>query len=34
MVALSNIWAMAADSETAHLSGGGFIIEFTKTADS
>ena len=32
-VSLNNTWAVATDSETAYLSGGGFAIEFTKTAD-
>ncbi|MCP4537883.1 MAG: hypothetical protein GY832_12130 [Chloroflexi bacterium] len=32
-VSLSNTWAVSEDSETAYLSGGGFAIEFTKTAD-
>ena len=32
-VSLSNTWAVAADPEPAYLSGGGFVIEFTKTAD-
>lgn len=32
-VSLSNTWAVAKDSETGYLSGGGFVIEFTKTAD-
>jgi hypothetical protein len=32
-VALNNIWMRAEDSEVAYLSGGGFLIEYTKTAD-
>ena len=32
-VALNNIWAIAEDSDTMYLSGGGFKIEYTKTAD-
>ncbi|MCP4598947.1 MAG: hypothetical protein GY847_00125 [Proteobacteria bacterium] len=32
-VSLSNTWAVSDDSETAYLSGGGFVIEFTKIAD-
>jgi hypothetical protein len=32
-VSLSNTWTVAKDSETGYLSGDGFIIEFTKTAD-
>jgi hypothetical protein len=32
-VALNNIWMRAEDSEMVYLSGGGFLIEYTKTAD-
>lgn len=32
-VSLANNWAIAADSDMAYLSGGGFTIEYTKTAD-
>ena len=32
-VSLSNTWAIAADSDTAYLSGGGFTIEYTKDGD-
>ncbi len=32
-VSLGNTWAVAEDSETAYLSGGGFTIEYTKSAD-
>jgi hypothetical protein len=30
---LGNTWAVAQDSETLYLSGGGFTIEYTKNAD-
>lgn len=33
-VSLNNIWAIAEDSDLIYLSGGGFSIEYTKTADS
>lgn len=32
-VRLSNAWAVAADSETGYLSGGGFAIEYTRGSD-
>lgn len=32
MVSLSNTWAVADDSDTGYLSGGGFTIEYTKDA--
>lgn len=32
-VSLSNSWAVAEDSETAYLSGGGFTIEYTRDGD-
>ncbi len=32
-VALDNIWVHAEDSEMVYLSGGGFVIEYEKTAD-
>jgi len=32
-VRLSNAWAVAADSETGYLSGGGFAIEYTRAGD-
>ena len=32
-VSLNNIWAIAEDSDMLYLSGGGFKIEYTKTAD-
>ncbi len=31
-VALDNTWMRAEDSQTMYLSGGGFVMEFTKTA--
>ncbi len=31
-VSLDNTWAAPKDSEKVYLSGGGFVIEFTKTA--
>jgi len=34
MVSLDNTWAAPKDSEKAYLSGGGFAIEFAKTAGS
>lgn len=32
-VRLSNAWAIAADSDTAYLSGGGFAVEYTRGSD-
>ena len=32
-VSLNNTWAVAARADTAYLSGGGFVIEFTRSSD-